>query len=368
MPDPANPPTPAAGPELAELLIELGGEVGAPLTQALERLQELLGQQADGDITPLLGLREPLRRARDAALAASQIGRLASGRVRPALEHCALHQSLRQAVEMRRREAQSRGLQLRLDACDAGVVADPALLAGLLQALLDWALWHTRSSIELRISLSSWPALARLQCRFALRDLDQPLRQRPASLEGLRWRLVSQMAETMALKLHREDEAGVCVAELSFPLWREQLALELPAHAQPATGHDTQPFAGWLGVVVSADEAFHSEVGQQMQPQGWALESVRSIDAAFQICMEALPQAIVVDGRLAGADLDQWRCHILADAPGFCFIEVLPDERAQRQQRSIAGLRCSRSALSKELPTLLRAALVPPGEALTFRL
>lgn len=351
---------------LAELLVELGSEVGLPLAQALDRLQALLAQ-ADSP-GGLLALREPLRRARDATMLASQIGRLASGRVRPSQSQCALHSALRQAVEMRSREAQARGLQLRLDAADAHVVADPALLASLLQALLDWALWHTRSSIELQLALTSWPAQARLQIRFALRDLDQPASAQPPTLDGLRWMLVEHIAEALGLRLRRDDEAGLCVARVEFPLWREDLSLELPPHAQPAQGHDTQPFAGWLAIVVSADEGFQREIREQMQPLGWALDAVHSVDAAFQICTEALPQAIVVDGALAGADLDQWRCHVLAEAPGFCFIEVLPADAAQRPLRPAGGLRCNREQLERELPALLRSALAPPGELLTFRI
>lgn len=361
-----TPQTPHTAARLAELLVELGSEIGLPLAQALERLHRLLAQQDSPD--GLLALREPLRRARDAAMLASQIGRLASGRVRPAKSQCAMHTALRQAVEMRRREAQARGLQLRLDAVDAHVAADPVLLASLLQALLDWALWHTRSSIELQLSISSWPAQARLQMRFALRDLDQPSGARPPTLDGLRWMLVEHTAEALGLPLHRDDEAGLCVARAEFPLWQSELSLELPPHAQPAHGHDTQPFAGWLAIVVSADEAFQQAVREQMEPQGWALDAVHSVDAAFQICTEALPQAIVVDGSLSGADLEQWRCHVLAEAPGFCFIEVLTTDAEQRPLRPAGGLRCNRDQLQRELPALLRAALAPPGERLTFRI
>ncbi|MFN4115009.1 MAG: hypothetical protein ACK4F7_00725 [Inhella sp.] len=364
MPD--TPQQANASDRLAELLIELGSEVGLPLSQALDRLQLLLNQRdcPEGLVT----LREPLRRARDASLLASQVGRLSSGRVKPAQSQCALHLALRQTADMRRREAQTRGLQLRLDAVDAMVISDPVLLASLLQALLDWALWHTRSSIQLQLSLTSWPAQARLQLRFALRDLDQPTSSAPPTLDGLRWMLVEHTAQALGLRLRRDDEAGICVARIDFPLWREELPLELPPHAQPESGHDTQPFAGWLAIIVSPNDEFLGQVRALMQPQGWALDTVNSVDAAFQICTEALPQAIVVDGALAGADLDQWRCHVMAEAPGFCFIEVVRRDVRQATQRPAGGLRCQLDQLPRELPALLRAALAPPGEALTFRL
>lgn len=356
---------------LAEVLVELGPEVAAPLAQALERLHAQIARQSGGDAQrdgPLLALREPLRRARDAALLASQVGRLASGRVVPAQEQCPLHTALRQVVDTRRREAQSRGLQLRLDATDAVVGSDPVLLSSLLHALLDWALWHTRSSIELNLALTAWPPHARLRCKFALRDLDQLGSVQPSTLDGLRWMLIIQTARALGVQVFRDDEAGLCVARLEFPLLRREVQLELPSSAATGIGaQDTQPFAGWLCIVVGSDAEFHREVTSLMEPLGWALDRVDSVDEAFQHCLSALPQAIVVDGRLAGADLNQWRCHVFADAPGFCFIEV-DAQPTDRPSKPDTGLHCTRAHMARELPALLRSALAPPGEALTFRL
>lgn len=360
-------PTPSSRPDgLPELLTQLAGEVAAPLTLALERLQQLLAAETPGN-TALLALREPLRRARDASLMASQIGRLSSGRVIPSQEDTALHLTLRQVLEGRRREAQARGLQLRLDAVDCEVQSDPALLPGLLHALLDWALWHTRSSIDLRLGLGGWPAQARLSCRFATRDLDQPELGKPPALNDLRWLLVQHTASALGLDVQREDEAGVCVTQISFPLPRVELMGALETGPAPTAAQDTQPFAGWAAMVVSRDAGFHQRVAGLMEPLGWALDRWHSIDDAFQQALEALPQAIVVDGRLAGADLNQWRCHVLADAPGFCFIEV-GDAKDDKAARSDGGLQCPLDDLEHALPALLRSALAPRGESLTFRL
>lgn len=353
---------------LAEVLTELGVEVAAPLAQALDRLQTQLNTRPGTADAALLAIREPLRRARDATLLASQIGRLASGRVLPAQEQCPLHVVTRQIVDMRRREAQSRGLQLRLDCVDANVLTDPALVSSLLHALIDWALWHTRSSIELRLSMSSWPPQALVECRFALRDLDQVGSLPPATLNGLRWMLIVQLAQALGIQLQRMDESGLCIARFDFPLLRSETLGELSSSdIESSRGHDTQPFAGWLGIVVSNDPEFHDAVAELMQPLGWALDRVISVDEAFQHCLEALPQAIVVDGALAGADLNQWRCHVLADAPGFCFIEVVPPGAEQTPAHGEA-LHCRRDDLGRSLPTLLRSALAPPGDALTFRI
>lgn len=386
MPEDATPPAAATAAEptasavsaavagqatdLAALLVQLGSEVAAPLAQALERLHEQLAQATPGDearSAALVSLRDPLRRARDASLLAAQIGRLSSGRVVAAREVCALRPVLQQVVESRRREAGSRGLQLRLDAIDAEAVADPALLPSLLHALLDWALWHTRSSIEISLSVSAWPAQASLRCRFALRDLDQAPHVQPPNLNGLRWMLVAHTARALGAQLQREDEAGVCVTQLDFPMLRRDLKLELPASAEPVFGQDTQPFAGWGAMVVSARPDFHRQITALMEPQGWALDRVSSIDEAFQHCLDALPQAIVVDGALSGPDLKQWRTHVLAEAPGFCFVEV-GEHSPPGARRADDGLFCAAQRLDSDLQRLLREALAPRGEALTFRL
>lgn len=360
-------PPPSSPNGLPELLTLLAGEVAAPLTLALERLQQQLGAQGTSN-TALLSLREPIRRARDASLMASQIGRLSSGRVIPAQERCALHLTLRQVLEARRREAQARGLQLRLESVDCEIESDPALLPGLFHALLDWALWHTRSSIDVQLGLGGWPAQARLSCRFAIRDLDQTDSGKPQTLNGLRWMLVQHTANALGFALQREDEAGICVVQIQLPLPRVELldVVDTPPATSPA--QDTQPFAGWGAMVVSRDAGFQDRVAGLMQPLGWTLDRLHSVDEAFQQALEALPQAIVVDGRLAGADLDQWRCHVLADAPGFCFVEVSDVHGDAKMMRQDGGLQCTLADLEQSLPTLLRSALAPRGESLTFRL
>lgn len=358
--------------DLTAVLARLGPELVQPLQTALDRLKSLQAG-CDGDIAAALAsLREPLRRARDGAVVAHQIGRLAAGRVRPAQDRLALNLALEQISSQRRREAAIRGLQLRVNLHAAEVQGDSALLGSLLNNLLDWALAHTRSSIDLDLSLTPWPVRARLRCRFAVRDLDQLHQTQPQesfTQQGLNWLLVQHTAVLMGVDIRREDESGVCVAQLDFPVPRlhevlEQLDL---GQAPVDRGHNTQPFAGWQVLVVSAREPLQSAVRNALEPIGWALESVDSIDAAFQFCLERLPQAIVVDGLLHGPDLEQFSCHVRADAPRFAFIELVPPQTPALQ--GIVGISlCREDQLSQQLPLLLRRALTPASQELTLRL
>lgn len=372
-----NQPPPAAdaaamsAQDLAAVLLQIGPELLHPLVLALERLKTLQGEGETVPAAALARLREPLRRARDAALMAHQIGRLGSGRVRPAHDRLPLHALLEQICTQRRREASARGLQLRAHLTQAEVQGDPTLLPSLVNALLDWALNYTRSSIDLHLDLTPWPVRARLQCRFAVLDLDQT---RPPELqiqtEGLRWMLVEHTATSLGVAVRREDEGGVCVATLDFPVPRLQEVLDQldlgPGHAE-SSAHNTQPFAGWHVLVVSPRPALREQLRKVLEPQGWAMDTVNSVDEAFQHCLSHLPQAILLDGQLRGPDLEQFCLHVRADAPRYPFIELVSAEVFAAPRPPGMSL-CREDQLDPQLGVLLRRALAPSSPDLTLRL
>ncbi len=358
---PTNPAQTAT--ELAQLLTQLTQEVAQPLTDALERLQVAQRPLDAASVARLSSVREPLRRARDAALLAAQIGRLAGGRVQAAQEKLALHQAVHQVAEQRRREAQARGLQLRVNLQSAEVTADAALLQSLLHALLDWALWHTRSSVELELTLTPWPVRSRLQCRFAYRELDQvnthAQRQR---LDDLRWKLIEHLSRALNLELRREDDAGVSLVWLDFPIAKLSDVIErLEINTiESDPGLNTQPFAGMKALVVTADAKLHQALTQLMNPLGWAVDTVATVDEAFQHCLQGLPQVVITDAELRGPDLDQWCMHVLAEAPSFSFIEITNGSTLPGALGRTTGMRhCQRDRMAFDLPALLRQVLSP---------
>ncbi|MBB5206193.1 CheY-like chemotaxis protein [Inhella inkyongensis] len=363
--DPGLPSTP-----YADILVQLGSEVVQPLLVALERLKELQLTEAGEAGAALAALREPLRRARDNALLAQQIGRLGSGRVQAAREPLTLNTLVAQVVEKRRREAAVRGLQLRAELEAAEIEGDGALVASLLNALLDWALIRTRSSIDIVVQLTPWPIRARLRCRFAVRELDQqPVAAHAAAEKGLHWQLIVQIASCLGVSVRREDEAGICVACLDFPLPRmqelvEQIDLGLTAHEAAS---NTQPFAGWQALLVSQHPPLIQQVRALMEPTGWLVDQVASIDQAFQHCLAGLPEVILVDGRLHGPDLEQFCCHVRADAPRFPIIEFLSQDATPRERRLVLSL-CREAQMESQLPLLLRRTAIQGDPELTLRL
>lgn len=360
---------------LSQALEQVGDEVAHPLLVALDRLRTLQ-QHADPALkAALAGLHEPLRRAREGALLAQQLGRLSSGRVRPGQMSVPLHDTLQALCAQRRREAEARGLQLRTEWLSADIETDPVLLDHLLSHLLDWALAHTCSSVDLRMALSPWPVRAQLTCRFAVRPLDQiqtgSSMPDPSPL-SLAWLFVQEAGALLGVEVDREDEGPVWVAVLRFPAARMS-ALGATVSLPPEVvdeGHNTQPFGGAPALVITQRPELLRALGAVMDPLGWDLDRAESVDAARALCRHRLPKLIVVDGALRSPDMAGLCAEIRADVPQFPLIEVVPAGRAtQMPMRGVSP--CPEAHLRLHLPALLKRAFggapAPAAPELTFR-
>ena len=154
---------------------ELGAEVAAALSSALERVELLLGGGRRG-VHSVRGLHEDIARARRIAMVGQQVSRLAAGEVRQMPEALELPLMLRQARKQRGEAIGSHGVSLRQVLAPAAVTADASLLFALLGGLIDWALDHARAqSLVLRTSVHHWPVQALLQCSFGWRTADAAL-------------------------------------------------------------------------------------------------------------------------------------------------------------------------------------------------
>lgn len=358
----------AQGPshaQWAEIVQLLGAEIAGPLSSALERIHSLIST-GQIDRQSLRNLRESVAHAREAGMMGQQLARLASGRLRLSRERLHLTQILRGVLAQRSRETQSRGIQIRQVLKPVEVVSDGALLFSLLNALMDWALHNTHSSVDLRLDLTPWPAKARLVCRFAHRSLDLLDEKRltdldpepPAALNSLGWRLVEQTAITMGVLPLREDENGITVLTLEFP---HTVSDDMSRPAEPESNVDAQPsanskpLAGSHVLVVSANRELRTGLLESMQHMGLIIDVVSNLHEASQFCAEGLPHAIIYDEALRGSELDALREDILSEVPGFSFIEVLEGEHITQLSTATAdGLaRISRQHLPDALPSML---------------
>lgn len=352
----------------AEIMQQLGAEIAGPLSAALERIHNLTST-GQIDRQSLRALREAVGQAREAGMMGQQLARLASGRLRLTRERLHLAQLLRSVLAHRSRETQARGIQVRQMLKPIEVVADGALMFSLLNALMDWALSSTHSSIDLRLDLTPWPAKARLVCRFAHRSLDlvEPPAARsaaPAALNSLAWRLVEQTALTMGVLPLREDTAGITVLTLEFPqtVGDEPGLAGGPAPVAPAPQaadseppHNSKPLAGSHLLIISPRRELRSQIMAAVQHMGLIIDAVSTVDEAAQFCAEGLPHGILFESALRGPAFERLRVELAREVPGLCFVELLDGEQlTQLSTATPEGMaRIAQAHLADALPSVL---------------
>jgi hypothetical protein len=342
-----------------DLLGHLGGDVAGPLTSALERVQEL-ARTGRIERRALRALREELESARLAGMLGQQLARFGAGRPSQSHERVRLTQALQDVLAQRARETEARDIRLEQTPQPVEVIVDASLLFALLDSVLDWALAHARSSIELRIDLKPWPAHARLGCRFAPCPPDQAAPDASAGgLDSLTWRLIEQTAWTMGLRLERRDGPAQTALTLEFPRTvGEQIeglsALELD-DGVAASAPDSRPMAGSQVLVVAARRELRDELRESIRHLGLIVDCVHSVAEAADFCSEGLPHALIYESSLDGERFQQLRSSVLRDAPDLAFVEIAEDGESL-ETAGFGGqgqARVSRAAIRNSLPAAL---------------
>jgi len=362
----ANDVMPEPSPvQWAEIVQQLGAEIAGPLSAALEQIQNL-ATTGQIDRRGLRLLRRSVDDARTAGMLGQQLSRLASGRLRLNRERQNLTQMLRSVLAQRSRETQARGVQVRQSLKAVEIWADGALLFGLLNALMDWALANTHSSVDLRLDLTPWPVKARLSCRFAHRSLEllgdeADTHASAAGLDSLAWRLLEQTAITLGVLPLREQEAGITLLTLEF----NQLA---PDEAPPPDnthsrleaeaarlGGNSRPLAGCQLLILSANRELRADAQAAVRHMGMLVDVVGSVAEAEQFCREGLPHALLFDAGQMSEPMLQLITDVMRDAPDFAFVEMFDGEhRTQLSTATGDGVaRISRRNLADALPSLL---------------
>lgn len=365
-----NEPAPAHGAAATEpddywreLIGQLGSDIGAALTSAMERVTTLT-TTGKIDRAGLRGLRDEIELARRVGMIGQQMARYASGRIRQSPEQVSLTQLMREVLLQRNREAGAKQIEIRQSLRPAEVVADPTLLHALVQAILDWALEHAERTVELRLELKAWPANAVLTCKFPHAS-DQPLghgvvarSDHVAKLDSMSWRLVQQIARTLALPCQREDQAHDTALFVEFPRTvSEQLegvsAIEID-HGFSASDN-SKPLAGSHVLVLASRRDLRTDIREATRHMGLLVDFVSSVEEAESFCKDALPHAIVYESALAGDRFMRLRDELLAEVPAFVFIEIAEEGSSfeltgeSGQHRALVG----RAAVLESLPSAL---------------
>jgi len=354
----------AAAVDMGRVAGQLGGEIAAPLTAAIERVNTL-ATTGRIDRASLVALRSEIEGARRAGIIAQQLARLAGGNIRQTPERLDLTQLLREAVSQRGREIQARGVEVRQVLHPAEVIVDASLVFALLQALLDWALGHAQERIDLALDLKSWPVNARLRCHFAHRPADQVESKTPAAaphLDTMAWLLVQQTALSLGLEARRHDTAGDTTLTLEFPRTvngtvNDKMdgvsAIELDEDFSLTP--NSKPLAGSHVLVLAARREVRTLVRDAIRPMGLMVDFTTSVDEAREFCRGGLPHAIIYESAIGGERFDQLRRELLAEVPQLSFIAIGEDgreyESSVRDGHQIT--RVGRDAVMTSLPSAL---------------
>lgn len=340
------------------LVSQIGAEIAAPLTAALERINTLTSTGRI-DRLGLRELRHEVEAARQVGMIGQQLTRFASGRLRQSHERLQLAEVVNGVLAHRGRETQARGIVLKPSLKPAEVIVDASLLFSLLNSMLDWSLANAHSQVELAIDIKHWPAHARLHCRFANRPADALDATAPLhGLDSLAWRLLEQTAWTMGLVVERKDTAGITALLLEFPhTVSNELegvsALEINDGFAPSS--NSQPLAGSHVLVVASRREMRLQIRDALRDMSLIVDFVNSVDEAVSFCREGLPHAIIIESIQNGERFAAFREDITDEVPDFVFIEII-EEGSAFQMSGFDGpsmARVGRDVIASSLPSAL---------------
>lgn len=343
------------------LVAQIGAEIAAPLTAAMERINALTST-GKIDRAGLRALRDEVEAARQAGMIGQQLTRFASGRVRQSHERLQLADMLNGVIAHRSRETTARGIVVMPSLSPAEVIVDASLLFGLMNATVDWALVNAQSTVDFSIDIKKWPAHARLSCRFAHRRVDELVdgaaAVAPRGLDSLTWRLMEQTAWTMGLVVDRKDEAHLTTLTFEFPRTAGNevqgvSALELNEGFAPSS--NSQPLAGSHVLVIASRREMRVQIRDALRNMSLIVDYVNSVDEAAAFCREGLPHAVIIESIQAGERFANFREEIAKEVSDFVFIEII-EEGATFEMSGFNGssmARVGREVLANSLPSAL---------------
>jgi len=339
------------------LVSDIGAEIAAPLTAALERIHALI---ATGriDRIGLRSLRDEVELARQVGIMGQQLTRFASGRVGQSNERLHLADALKNVLVHRSRETQARGITVKPSLKPADVVVDASMLFSLLNTTIDWAIANARSFIEFAIDFKTWPVHARIICRFAHRPPDQADEIAvPPRLDSLAWRLLEQTAWAMGLVVERKDEAGNTTLTLEFPrtVNDEIEPVSISEIDDEATSTNSKALAGSHVLVVASRRELRVEVREALRNMNLLVDFVSSVKEAADFCSEGLPHAVIIESIQLGERFNAFRDELLAEVPDFVFIEIVEEGGTFEMSglNGATGARVGRAVIGNSLPAAL---------------
>jgi hypothetical protein len=337
------------------ILAELSVEVAEPLTHALERIETLVSTGRI-DRLGLSALNKEVQQARRISIVGQQLTRLASGRLRQTPERLKLPEILQGVLDAQASTLEKQGIELKKNFKPVEVIADAGLLFNLLDSLMVWCLTLKPHRIELQIDVRSWPANARLICKF-----NHHLGASPTELpDTLAWRILQQTAWTMGLMVERILDSKSAHLALEFPKTvNNQIegvsAIELDAGTSSAG--NTKPLAGSQVLVIASRRDMRIQIRDAIKDVGLVVDFANSVDEAREFCQGGLPHVIVIESALCGERFEHFRDEISNSEAQVVFIEILEEgsrfEISDLNINSMNMAKVGREAIASSLQSAL---------------
>ena len=370
-------------PESVLLAGQVGAEVAASLSSALERVELLIRSGRIGQHS-LQALHNEISQARRVAILGQQVTRLATGEVHQTPEVLELSQRLREAVAARSDDIAARGVELRQLLQPAAVSLDPTLLHLLLLSLLDWALAHScTQTVTVTTSVNTWPVHAVLNCDFVWRAPDrlgpnselafEAARQDPVddgtALNTMAWRLMEQACQALNVRIDRQDSPCNVHLSLAFPeaphRWPAMHALDETLDVLGVTGEGSsmgaRPLAGCRALVLACSPQARSltgdKLGSSLAALGLLVDVVANLHDAREVLRGTAHDVLVTDCR--NSEVDRLLAELKAGGSGPALVQVCDVEQALEISTSgqFEVVRLGADHVARDLPDALRYAL-----------
>jgi len=305
------------------------GAIGEQLSSPVSVMQQVVHEFTQTRKITSLQMRQlydSIESARKVALQAQQIARMGSGQVRQAPETVSLDALLNSALSERARTFQQRKIELFPSIKKVQVIVDPALVANLVEASLDWISRYAQRLV-ISLEMKNWPENGILRLK-ALKAPANPGEKQPSGddANNLDWHLLFLTAKAMGISIERVNAPSESVLILEFPRTVRQVqgltATEIDGGESIFGENESKAVAGHHILLISADEGLKSDVKMICRAMNLRMDSVPTSSQAARFCELDRPDLIIVEESLKDNPYDRLQNQLTAVLPSFPFVEI----------------------------------------------
>ena len=265
----------------------------------------------------------PIGRVKLAGVSKQQIHSFYSGRIRQSHEKINMAELVEGVLQERKKEFALLGIALRRKLKPVDVLVDPTVAHTFVNAVLDWALPYG-NRVDVRMDLNPWPPHARFQVRVA-NEGAPPSSQ--TTDDNLSWMLIRQIAATAGgIELERTVTGEGTTFNAMFT--RTVQAVDGISAVDLSDDHSSmfKSLSGTYVLTISPTLQIRADVRDALREIGIVSDSVVDFVQARDAIKGRMPNLIVVDSEIKGADFEAFRRELLRDVFEFPFVEISPDD------------------------------------------